>query len=66
MRQLPIIRFDGPVLSKEKKAELAAKITRAAHEVLRTIPEQAFTVVIRENNPDNIAVGGQLLSERSK
>lgn len=61
---MPIIQFDGPVLPKEKKAELAARITKAAQETLPNIPEQAFTVIIRENNHDNIAVGGQLLSDR--
>ncbi|MDK2799029.1 MAG: 4-oxalocrotonate tautomerase [Clostridiales bacterium] len=62
---MPIIQIEGPVLSKEKKAELASKLTKTAQEVLN-IPEQAFTVLIKENNMDNVAVGGQLLSERNK
>jgi len=49
-------------MTKEKKAELVAKLTRTAHEVLG-IPEQAFTVYIRENDKDNIGVGGKLLSD---
>lgn len=59
---MPIIQFDGPVLSRDKKAELVAELTRTAHEVLN-IPSRAFTVVIRENNLGNIGVGGKLLSE---
>ncbi len=63
---MPIIQFDGPVIPREKKVELAAKITKAAQEVFPNIPGQAFTLIIRENGHDNIAVGGQLLSDRLK
>lgn len=59
---MPIIQFDGPLLSRDKKAELVAELTQTAHEVLN-IPSRAFTVVIRENNLGNIGVGGKLLSE---
>ena len=62
---MPIIQFDGPALSKEKKAELAAKLTLASKEVLG-LPEEAFLVVMRENSLDNIASGGVLLSEKHK
>lgn len=30
---MPFIQFDGGQMSKEKKAELVAKLTEAAHEV---------------------------------
>ncbi|MGI6705698.1 MAG: 4-oxalocrotonate tautomerase DmpI [Clostridia bacterium] len=59
---MPTIRVDASKMTKEMKAELIAKLTRTAHEVLG-IPEQAFTVYIRENDRDNIGVGGKLLSE---
>lgn len=62
---MPFIQFDGPELSKEKKAELVKKLTQASKEVL-DIPEQAFLVLIRENSMDNIGTGGRLLSERHK
>jgi 4-oxalocrotonate tautomerase len=62
---MPFIQFDGPELSKEKKAELVEKLTQVSKEVLG-IPEQAFQVLIRENSMDNIGVGGKLLSERHK
>ncbi|NLK08702.1 MAG: 4-oxalocrotonate tautomerase [Firmicutes bacterium] len=61
---MPIIQFDGGSMSKEDKVKLAAKLTEAANSVLPNIPKEAFTVVIKENNPDNIAVGGTLLSDR--
>ena len=62
---MPFIQFDGPELSKEKKAELVAKLTRTSSEVLE-LPEQAFQILIRENSMDNIGAGGKLLSERHK
>lgn len=63
---MPTIRIDITALTKEKKAELAARLTTTAHAVLPHIPETAFTVYIRENSPDNVAVGGTLLSDRKK
>lgn len=63
---MPFIQFDGPQIpSKEKKAELVAKLTEAAKEVLG-IPTEAFSVIIRENSMDNIGSGGKLLSEKHK
>ena len=62
---MPFIQFDGPELSKEKKAELVAKLTQTSSEVLK-LPEQAFQILIRENSMDNIGAGGKLLSERHK
>jgi len=63
---MPTIRIDITTLTKEQKAELAARLTRTAHEVLPHIPESAFTIYIKENSPDNIALGGTLLSDRKK
>ncbi|NLV92427.1 MAG: 4-oxalocrotonate tautomerase [Firmicutes bacterium] len=60
---MPIIQVDAGPMSKETKAELCAKLTKTAAEILN-IPEQAFTVVLRENSGDNISVGGTLLSDR--
>ncbi|MCE5329404.1 4-oxalocrotonate tautomerase family protein [bacterium] len=62
---MPFIQFDGGQMPKEKKAELVAKLTEVAQEVLG-IPSQAFSVLIRENSMDNIGQGGKLLSELHK
>lgn len=62
---MPVIQFDGPVMTREQKAELGQKLTRAAKEVLNHIAEEAFVVVIRENSLDNYVVGGVLVSERN-
>ena len=62
---MPFIQFDGGQMTKEQKMELAKRLTDVSHEVLG-IPKEAFSVLIRENSMDNIASGGQLLSERHK
>lgn len=61
---MPIISFEGPEMPKEKKAELGAKLTKAAKEVLPFIPEEAFIVVIHEHKLEDFAVGGKLVSDR--
>ena len=62
---MPVITLDAGSLTKEQKAELVKAFTESASRITG-IPEHAFTMVIRENNPDNIGVGGVLLSERKK
>jgi len=59
---LPFIQIDAGIITKEKKAELIKRLTQAASSVL-DIPASAFSVIIRENNPDNIGTGGEQLSE---
>lgn len=60
---MPIIEVEGPALTKDQKRELAGVLTRSASGIMK-IPPQAFVVVIKESAPDNVAVGGVLLSER--
>ena len=60
---MPQIVFDGPKLAKEQKRALVEKFTQIASEVTK-IPSEAFVVTIKENELDNIGVGGKLLSER--
>ncbi|AEM77630.1 4-oxalocrotonate tautomerase [Thermoanaerobacter thermohydrosulfuricus] len=63
---MPFITIEGPDnLSKETKAKLISELTKAASQVLN-IPINAFSVIIKENNPDNIGVGGTPLSELHK
>lgn len=63
---MPIIKFDGPKMSEDQKAELVKKITRSVSEVLSQIPEQAIGIVITEHSEDDFAVGGELVSRRNK
>jgi len=60
---MPHIVFDGPELSKEKKKKLIKNFTNTASKVTN-IPREAFVVMIKENDLENIGVGGELLSEK--
>ena len=62
---MPVITLEAGQLTKEQKSELARVLTESASRIMG-VPEQAFIALIKENNPDNIGVGGVLLSERRK
>lgn len=60
---MPVITVEGPQLSRDKKRQLVQKLTKAASEVIQ-LPEDVFTVLIKENDRDNVGVGGSLLSDK--
>lgn len=62
---MPVITFDGGKLNKVQKAELAKIFTENAARVTN-IPEAAFVVLFKENDPENVATGGVLLVDRQK
>ncbi|MDY0093281.1 MAG: 4-oxalocrotonate tautomerase DmpI [Candidatus Vecturithrix sp.] len=64
---MPVITFEGPIIENlELKRTLAQKLTDAAAETFEQIPKEAFIVLIKENPPANIGVGGTLLVDRGK
>lgn len=60
---MPVITLEAGILNKEQKSKLVKEFTSRASEIMN-VPEQAFTVLIKENDMDNIGFGGKLLSER--
>jgi len=60
---MPVITLEAGKLNKEQKSQLVKEFTETASKVMN-VPEQAFIVLVKENEIDNIGVGGQLLSER--
>jgi 4-oxalocrotonate tautomerase len=62
---MPTIFFYGPELEVEKKRELIKDFTEAASKATG-IDQSAFVVYLRESKPDEVGVGGKLLSERMK
>ncbi len=60
---MPIITASGPHLSVEQKRKLAEKLTEAACAVYDH-PRGAIIVIIRENDPENVAIGGELVLDR--
>jgi 4-oxalocrotonate tautomerase len=62
---MPVITVEASKFTIEQKRELVKVLTKAASGIMN-IPEQAYTVLIKDNPRDNIAVGGVLLSDRDK
>ncbi len=62
---MPNIEIEGPRLGDmDRKRKLVEKITDAVQEAYG-LNREAFVVIIKENAPENIAVGGILLADRS-
>ena len=63
---MPNIRFDGPPIEDlGKKRELIKIVTDAAVKAYG-LPKQSMVVVIQENHPENVGIGGELLVDRPK
>jgi len=60
---MPIITASGPHLTTEQKRTLAEKLTDAACAVYDR-PREMIIVIIRENDPENVAIGGVTVAER--
>jgi 4-oxalocrotonate tautomerase len=63
---MPNITFDGPRIEDiGKKRELIKTVTDAAAKAYG-LPRQAMIIVIKENAPENVGIGGELLADRAK
>lgn len=60
---MPVITVEAGKLNKEQKSKLVKDLTASAASIMN-VPEQAFIVLLKENESENIGVGGQLLSDR--
>lgn len=61
---MPVITLEAGKLNKQQKSQLVKEFTNTASKVMN-VPEQAFIVLLKENETDNVGFGGQLLSERN-
>jgi len=63
---MPIITVEGPeIKDMEKKRALAEALTDAATNAYG-LPRKAMVVLIKENSPENVSVGGHLIVDRKK
>jgi 4-oxalocrotonate tautomerase len=63
---VPNITVEGPAIKElEKKRTLVKEMTEAAHRAYG-LPREVIVVVIKENAPENVSVGGQLIIDRRK
>jgi len=61
---MPNITIEGPKIKDiEIKRSLVKELTDAAVKAYE-LPVQSIVVLIKENPPDNVGVGGELISDR--
>lgn len=58
---MPVITFQGPQLSTNKKEELIDQLTATAVQ-LTGAPSQYFTVIIQEFSEHNLGVNGETVA----
>ncbi len=62
---MPTIIVEGPPIEVDRKRRLVEQLTDTAAKVYE-LPAQVIVVVIKENQPENVGVGGQLLVDRHR
>lgn len=61
---MPTINVEGPLIEDmDKKRVLVQKITDAAARAYG-LPKEVMIVLIKENPPQNVGVGGKLIADR--
>jgi 4-oxalocrotonate tautomerase len=60
---MPTIMVEGPPMDIDRKRELVKRLSEAAAEVYGI---GHITVLIRENPPENVGLGGKLLADRKR
>lgn len=59
---MPFITLEGGKIDREKKEKLISGLTKVASETLG-IAQDAFIVLIKENELDNWGIGGKVLTK---
>ncbi|MGB3081813.1 MAG: 4-oxalocrotonate tautomerase DmpI [Candidatus Omnitrophota bacterium] len=63
---MPNVTLEGPRIENlDTKRELVKTVTDAAVKAFG-LPEKTIVVVIKENPPENVGVGGQLVIDMTK
>lgn len=60
---MPVITLEAARLTREQKRQLVREFTESASRIMR-MPADLFYVFLKESDPDNIGVGGTILSDR--
>lgn len=61
---MPNISVEGPVIKDvDKKRILVHELTEAAAKAY-ALPKEVIIVLIKENSPENVGVGGKLIIDR--
>lgn len=60
---MPVITLEAARLTREQKRQLVREFTESASRIMQ-MPADLFYVFLKESDPDNIGVGGTILSDR--
>lgn len=60
---MPVITLETSKLSREQKMQLVKEFTESAARITG-IPAEVFYVFLKENEADNVGIGGHLLSNK--
>lgn len=60
---MPHINIEGPAIDLDTKRVLAEELTIAAGKAYG-LPKETIVVIIKENQPENVSVAGQLICDR--
>ena len=61
---MPTATLEGPPIEDiEVKRNLVKEITDALEKAYK-LPRQVYTILIKENSPNNVGVGGKLIIDR--
>lgn len=58
---MPVLTFEGPKLTAERKEALIKELTEAVVRVVPDVPKSAYYVFIYEHEQENVGVGGVVL-----
>ena len=62
---MPTATIDGPeIMDLDKKRAMVREITDAMEKAYG-LPRHVYVVVIKENPPENVSVGGELVLDRT-
>ena len=62
---MPNVVIDGPKIDVKIKRTLVKEITDALEKAYK-LPREVYVVLIKENKPENVGVGGTLIIDRRK
>ena len=62
---MPNVVIDGPKIDVKIKRTLVKEITDALEKAYK-LPREVYVVLIKENKPENVGVGGTLIIDRIK
>ena len=60
---MPVVTIEGPKLDLEVKRALVKDVTDALEKAYK-FPRHVYGIIIRENAPENVANGGELVLDR--